>query len=636
MKKKSFKAESARLLDLMINSIYTNRDIFLREIISNASDAVDKLRYISLTDESVREKCGELCINIKLDKEARTVTVSDNGIGMDGKEIEENLGTIAKSGSLAFKKELSEKESDESGNADIIGQFGVGFYSAFMVADEVTVITKKYNSDIAYKWVSSGCDGYTVTECEKDGCGTDIIMHIKPDTDDEKYSEYLDSYRISGLIKQYSDYIRYPIKAEVERTENTAAEGEEPKYETVKKLETLNSMVPIWQRPKSEVSDEECNSYYKDKFTDFSDPMLTVRVNADGLVSYKAMLFIPSRVPYGYFTKEFEKGLQLYSSGVLIMDKCEQLLPDHFRFVKGVVDTQDLSLNISREMLQNDRQLKTIAQSIEKKIKSELKKLLENDPEKYAEFWKNFGIQIKYGVVSDYGLHKDAVMELLVFSSSDSDKLTTLKDYVGRMKEDQKYIYYVCGESAEKIAALPQTELCRDKGYEMLYLTDDVDEFVVNGIGKFEDKEFKAVDAEDSGLLSDEEKKKSEEIRESNKELCEFVKNAVGDEIASCVVSDKLKTHPVFLSTTGPVTLEMEKYFAMMPGDEQKPKAEKVLELNPEHPIFETLKNAFETDKDKAEKLARILSAQARLIAGLPVSDAVGYCDSVCNILAGK
>lgn len=636
MKKKSFKAESARLLDLMINSIYTNRDIFLREIISNASDAVDKLRYISLTDESVREKCGELCISIKLDKEARTITVSDNGIGMDGKEIEENLGTIAKSGSLAFKKELSEKESDESGNADIIGQFGVGFYSAFMVADEVTVITKKYNSDIAYKWVSSGCDGYTVTECEKDGCGTDIIMHIKPDTDDEKYSEYLDSYRISGLIKQYSDYIRYPIKSEVERTENTAAEGEEPKYETVKKIETLNSMVPIWQRPKSEVSDEECNSYYKDKFTDFSDPMLTVRVNADGLVSYKAMLFIPSRVPYGYFTKEFEKGLQLYSSGVLIMDKCEQLLPDHFRFVKGVVDTQDLSLNISREMLQNDRQLKTIAQSIEKKIKSELKKLLENDPEKYAEFWKNFGIQIKYGVVSDYGLHKDAVMELLVFSSSASDKLTTLKDYVGRMKEDQKYIYYACGESAEKIAALPQTELCRDKGYEMLYLTDDVDEFVVNGIGKFEDKEFKAVDAEDSGLLSDEEKKKSEEIRESNKELCEFVKNAVGDEIASCVVSDKLKTHPVFLSTTGPVTLEMEKYFAMMPGDEQKPKAEKVLELNPEHPIFETLKNAFETDKDKAEKLARILSAQARLIAGLPVSDAVGYCDSVCNILAGK
>ncbi len=636
MEKKSFKAESERLLDLMINSIYTNKDIFLREIISNASDAVDKLHYISLTDESVREKCGEFGISIKLDKEARTITVSDNGIGMDGKEIEENLGTIAKSGSLTFKKELAEKENAENGSADIIGQFGVGFYSAFMVADEVTVITKKYNSDTAYKWVSSGCDGYTVTECEKDGCGTDIIMHIKPDTDDEKYSEHLDSYRISGLIKQYSDYIRYPIKAEVERTENTAAEGEEPKYETVKRIETLNSMVPIWQRPKSEVSDEECNRYYKDKFMDFSDPMLTVRVNADGLVSYKAMLFIPSKVPYGYFTKEFEKGLQLYSSGVLIMDKCEQLLPDHFRFVKGVVDTQDLSLNISREMLQNDRQLKTIAQSIEKKIKSELKKLLENDPEKYAEFWKNFGIQIKYGVVSDYGLHKDAVMDLLVFRSSDSDKFTTLKDYVGRMKEEQKYIYYACGESAEKIAALPQTELCRDKGYEMLYLTDDVDEFVVNGIGKFEDKEFKAVDAEDSGLLSDEEKKKSDEIRESNKELCEFVKNAVGDEIASCVVSDKLKTHPVFLSTTGSVTLEMEKYFAMMPGDEQKPKAEKVLELNPEHPIFETLKNAFETDKDKAEKLAKILSAQARLIAGLPVSDAVGYCDSVCDILAGK
>lgn len=636
MRKKSFKAESERLLDLMINSIYTNKDIFLREIVSNASDAVDKMHYISLTDESVREKCGEFCINIAVDKEARTITVSDNGIGMDGKEIEENLGTIAKSGSLAFKKELEAKENGEREAADIIGQFGVGFYSAFMVADEVTVVTKKYDSDTAYKWVSSGCDGYTVTECEKETAGTDIIMHIKPDTDDEKYSEYLDYYRISGLIKQYSDYIRYPIKMETETTKNTAADGEEPKYEKVSEIRTLNSMVPIWQRPKSEVTDEECNEYYKEKFMDFSDPMLTVRVNADGLVSYKAMLFVPSKVPYGYFTKEFEKGLQLYSSGVLIMDKCEQLLPDHFRFVKGVVDTQDLSLNISREMLQNDRQLKTIAQNIEKKIKSELKKLLENDADKYAEFWKNFGIQIKYGVVSDYGLHKDAVMDLLVFRSSDSEKLTTLKGYVERMKEDQKYIYYACGESAEKIAALPQTELCRDKGYEILYLTDDVDEFVVNGIAKFEEKEFKAVDAEDSGLLTEEEKKKADEARESNKELCEFVKNAVGDEIASCIISDKLKSHPVFLSTTGAVTLETEKYFAMMPGDEPKPKAEKVLELNPEHPIFEVLKNAFENDKPKAEKIAKVLSAEARLIAGLPVADAVDFCDTVCDMIVGK
>lgn len=634
MKKKSFKAESKRLLDLMINSIYTNRDIFLREVISNASDAVDKLHYISLTDESVREKCGEFGIFITVDKDARTVTVSDNGIGMNEKELEENLGTIAKSGSLAFKKELS--ESDNTDGADIIGQFGVGFYSAFMVSDEVTVITKKYDSDVAYKWTSGGCDGYTVEECEKPTVGTDVIMHIKADTDDEKYSEYLDSYRLSGLVKQYSDYIRYPIKMEMETTKNTAAEGEEPKYEKVSEVQTLNSMVPIWQRPKNEVSDAECAEYYKEKFMDFADPALTIRINADGLVSYKAMLFVPSKVPYGYFTKDFEKGLQLYSSGVLIMDKCEQLLPDHFRFVKGVVDTQDLSLNISREMLQNDRQLKTIAQNIEKKIKSELKKMQENEPEKYAEFWKNFGIQVKYGVVSDYGIHKDSVMDLLVFNSSESDKLTSLKDYVGRMKDGQKYIYYACGESVEKIAALPQTELCRDKGYEMLYLTDDVDEFVVTGIGKFEDKEFKAVDAEDSGLISDEEKKKTEEARESNKELCEFVKTAVGDGISSCVISDKLKSHPVFLSASGQISLEMEKYFASMPGDEPKPKAEKVLELNPEHPVFEVLKNAYENDKEKAGKIAKVLNVQARLIAGLPIDNAVEYCDTICDILAGK
>lgn len=631
MRKKSFKAESKRLLDLMINSIYTNKDIFLREIISNASDAVDKLHYISLTDASVREKCGDLGIFLTVDKENRTLTVSDNGVGMSEKELEENLGTIAKSGSLAFKKELSESENSDS--ADIIGQFGVGFYSAFMVADKVTVITKKYDSDVAFKWTSEGCDGYTVEECKKTSVGTDIIMHIKDDSEEEKYSQYLEQYTITELISRYSDYIRYPIKMETEKTKNVAAEGEEAKYEKVREVETLNSMVPIWQRSKSEVSDEECAQYYKEKFMDFSDPALTIRVNADGLVSYKAMLFIPSKVPYGYFTKDFEKGLQLYSSGVLIMDKCEQLLPDHFRFVKGVVDTEDLSLNISRELLQNDRQLKVIAGNIEKKIKSELLKMQQNDPEKYASFWRNFGIQVKYGIVSDYGFHKDAVMDLLVFHSSDSDKLTTLKDYVARMKEGQQYIYYAVGDSVEKIAALPQTELCREKGYEMLYLTDDVDEFVMSGIMKFEDKEFKSVDAEDSGLLSEDEKKKSEEIKTQNKDLCEFVKNAIGDEIVSCVVSDKLKTKPVFLSTTGAVTLEMEKYFAMMPGDEHKPKAEKVLELNPEHPVFATLKDAFQNDKEKAEKIARVLHASARLIAGLPVDDAVDFCDTVCEFL---
>ena len=631
MRKKSFKAESKRLLDLMINSIYTNKDIFLREIISNASDAVDKLHYISLTDASVREKCSDLGIFLAVDKENRTLTVSDNGVGMSEKELEENLGTIAKSGSLAFKKELS--ESENSDGADIIGQFGVGFYSAFMVADKVTVITKKYDSDVAFKWTSEGCDGYTVEECEKTSVGTDIIMHIKDDSPEEKYSQYLEQYTITELISRYSDYIRYPIKMETEKTKNVATEGEEAKYEKVREVETLNSQVPIWQRSKSEVSDEECAKYYKEKFMDFSDPALTIRVNADGLVSYKAMLFIPSKLPYGYFTKDFEKGLQLYSSGVLIMDKCEQLLPDHFRFVKGVVDTEDLSLNISRELLQNDRQLKVIAGNIEKKIKSELLKMQQNDPEKYAEFWRNFGIQVKYGVVSDYGFHKDAVMDLLVFHSSDSDKLTTLKDYVARMKEGQQYIYYAVGDSVEKIAMLPQTELCREKGYEMLYLTDDVDEFVISGIMKFEDKEFKAVDAEDSGLLSEDEKKKADETREANKELCEFVKNAIGDEIVSCIVSDKLKTKPVFLSTTGAVTLEMEKYFAMMPGDEHKPKAEKVLELNPEHPVFATLKDAFLNDKEKAEKIARVLHVSARLIAGLPVDDAVDFCDTVCEFL---
>ncbi len=558
------------------------------------------------------------------------MTVSDNGIGMDEKELEENLGTIAKSGSLAFKSQLENTE-----DADIIGQFGVGFYSAFMVAEKVTVVTRKYNSDVALKWVSEGCDGYTIEECQKDTLGTDIIMQIKPDTDEDKFSQYLDTYTIQGLIKQYSDYIRYPIKMEIETTKNVASEGEEAKYEKVKEIKTLNSMVPIWARPKSEVSDEDCAEYYKSKFMDFSDPLLTIRQNADGLVSYKAMLFVPSKVPYGYFTKDFEKGLQLYSSGVLIMDRCEQLLPDHFRFVKGVVDTADLSLNISRELLQNDRQLKVIAGGIEKKIKSELKKLMENEPEKYAEFWKNFGIQIKYGVVSDYGIYKDAVMDLLVFRSSNGDGLTTLKDYVSRMPESQQFIYYLSGESAEKIAQLPQAELCRDKGYEILYLTDDVDEFVVSGIGKFEEKEFKSVDAEDSGLVSEDEKKALEGTRETNKELCEFVKTAIGDDISSCVISEKLKSKPVFLSTTGPVTLEMEKYFSLMPDDgNPKPKAEKVLELNPSHAVFKALKNAFETDKEKAEKIAKVLNCNARLIAGLPIDNAVEFCDIVAEILS--
>ncbi len=631
MRKKNFKAESKRLLDLMINSIYTNKDIFLREIISNASDAVDKLHYLSLTDESLRSDTAELGITVTLDKNERTITVSDNGIGMTAEELEENLGTIAKSGSLKFKEQIKAEDTDNA--AEIIGQFGVGFYSAFMVADKVTVITKKYDSDVAFRWTSEGCDGYTIEECAKDFRGTDIIMHIKEDTADEKYSEYLEQFKISSLIRQYSDYIRYPICMDMERTENVAKEGEEPKYEMVVKRETLNSMVPIWQRSKSEVSDEECNEYYKEKFMDFSDPVCTIRVSAEGLVSYKAMLFVPSTLPYGYFTKDFEKGLQLYSNGVLIMDKCEELLPDHFRFVKGVVDSPDLSLNISREILQHDRQLKTIAANIEKKIKTELLKILNNDPEKYAAFWRNFGVQVKYGAVSDFGMHKDAVKNLLVFHSSETGALTTLKDYVARMKEGQQFIYYACGDSVESIAALPQTELCLDKGYEMLYLTEDVDEFVVQSLNNFDEKEFKSVAAEDAGLKSEEEKKETEEKREKYKELCDFVKETLGDQIAECVISDKLKSHPVFISAKGQITLEMEKYFAAVPGDDHKPKAEKVLELNPDHAVFKALEDAFNNDKQKAENIAKILGDSARLIAGLPVEDAVGFCDKVCELI---
>lgn len=630
MRKKSFKAESKRLLDLMINSIYTHKEIFLREIISNASDALDKLHYISLTDQSAREKAAELSVFIAVNKDVRTITISDNGVGMNEEELENNLGIIANSGSFKFKQDLDEKDDAKN---DIIGQFGVGFYSAYMIADEVTVITKRYDSDVAYKWNSTGADGYTIEECEKFGVGTDIIMHIKPDTDDEKYSQYLEDYRIRSLVKKYSDYIHYPIKMETEHTENTAAEGQEPKYEKVKAVETLNSMVPVWQRSKSEVSDQECAAYYKEKFGDMSDPAAVIRVSAEGVVSYKAMLFIPGSVPFGYYTKEFEKGLQLYSSGVLIMDKCAELLPDYFRFVKGVVDSQDLSLNISREVLQHDHQLKVIATNIEKKIKSELNKLLNNDFDSYLKFWKNFGTQIKYGVVSDYGMHKDVLQDFLIFYSSEQEGLVTLKSYVERMKDGQKYIYYACGESAAKIAALPQTELCREKGYEMLYLTDDVDEFVIQSLQKFEDKEFRSVSAEDAELQSDEEKEKTEKQREENKDLLEFVKDTLKDNIENAIVSDKLKTHPVFISTQGPITIEMEKYFASIPGEDQKPKAAKVLELNAEHKAFAALKNAYEADKNKAAQYVKILYNQACLIAGLPIENPVEYCDMICTLM---
>ncbi len=593
MEKKDFKAESKRLMELMINSIYTHKEIFLREIISNASDALDKLHFISLTDEKAQQ-LPELYISITADKESRTLKVSDNGIGMNREELEENLGTIAKSGSLQFKNELSEDEK-----TDIIGQFGVGFYSAFMVADEVTVISRKYDSDKAYVWKSEGADGYTINEAQKDNCGTDIIMHLREDSEDEDYCQYLESYKIQSLIKKYSDYISYPIKMEVESSVNTANEGEEPRYEKVREIKTLNSMVPIWRRNKNEVTQEDYNNFYKDN---------------------------------GYYTKESEKGLQLYSNGVMIMDKCEQLLPDYFRFVKGVVDSQDLSLNISRELLQHDRQLKIIAKNIEKKIKSELSKLLKNSPEKYEKFWKAFGLQIKYGIASSYGMNKDILQDLLVFRSSSADGYTTLADYVSRMPESQKYIYYACGDTDERIKALPQTELCREKGYEFLYFTDEIDEFVAKTLINYDGKTILSIASDMAELQSDEEKEKTEKQAEENKDLLEFVTNTLGGRIKKAVISKNLKSHPVCLSADGAVSIEMEKYFAQIPGSEPKPKADKVLELNAEHSAFEALKNAFGSDKSKAEKLAKILYSQAALIAGLQIDNPVEFCDLVCEL----
>lgn len=630
MEKKTFKAESQRLLDLMINSIYTHKEIFLREIISNASDAIDKLHFVSLTDEAARQKMAETpAINIYTDKENNTLTVVDDGIGMSYEELEDNLGTIARSGSLQFKQQLDEKEK-----SDIIGQFGVGFYSAFMVADKVTVITKRYDSDKAYKWTSDGVDGYAIEECEKDKIGTEIIMHLKPDTDDEKYSSYLEEYMLKSLIKKYSDYIRHPIIMEVSSSVNTAKEGEDPKWETVKSRETINSMVPIWQRPKSEVSDEDCNNYYKESFGGFSDPLATIRVSAEGVVSYKAMLFIPGELPYNYYTREYKRGLQLYSNGVLIMDKCEQLLPEYFGFVKGVVDSPDLSLNISRELLQHDRQLSIIAKNIEKKIKNELKKILDTDMDKYESFWKNFGRHVKYGAASDYGMHKNAVEELLVFYSSNDGKLTTLESYVSRMPESQKYIYYACGDSVAKISALPQMELALNKGYEILYFTEDVDEFVAQSLVAYKDKPFKSITAEDSELQSEDEKKDTEQKQQDNKELLNFIKESLSGKITKAVISSKLVSHPVCLSTEGSVSIEMEKYFANMPGNENKPTSSKVLELNPDHSAFAALKEAYSSgDKEKAAKYSEILYNQALLIAGLPIEDTTKYCDLICSLM---
>ena len=637
MAKKQFKAESKRLLDLMINSIYTHKEIFLRELISNASDAEDKLAYKALTDDQVPVDRKDLKITIVPDKEMRTLTVSDNGVGMTREELENNLGTIAKSGSFQFKQDLAKEEKGE--DIDVIGQFGVGFYSAFMVADHVTVVSRAYGSDEAWMWQSDGADGYTVTQCEKDAPGSDVIMHLKANADEENYDQYLKTYKLQELIKKYSDYIRYPIVMEVEdyrQKEKPADAGDDykPEWETVKEWKTINSMVPLWQRQKSKVTAEEYNAFYKEKFMDWQDPLAVVHTSAEGAVTYKAMLYIPQKAPYDFYTREYQKGLQLYSSGVLIMDKCADLLPDYFRFVKGVVDSPDFSLNISREVLQHDRQLKVIASALEKKIKGELVKLQKEDPEKYEQFWTAFGSQIKYGVVADYGAHKDNLKDLLLFWSSKEGKNTTLEAYQGRMAEEQPYYYYACGESVDKIAKLPQVERIMDKGYEILYCTEDVDDFVMQALGEIDGKKFKSATAEDALPQTEEEKKAAEEKAEEGKPVLEAVKAALGDQVKEVRLSKILKSGACCLSADGPVSLEMERYMRKMEGGEHM-KAERVLELNADSAPYAALKKAVDAgDQDTVEKYAKLLYGQALLLADLPLEDPAEYAQLVCSLMA--
>ncbi len=623
---KQFKAESKRLLDLMINSIYTHKEIFLRELISNASDAIDKLYYRSLSENLTGVSREDFSIDLAIDKEARILTVEDNGIGMTKEELENNLGVIAKSGSLAFKKENEAKE-----DIDIIGQFGVGFYSAFMVADCVTVESRAFGADEAWCWESRGSQGYTIEPCEKAGHGTRIVLHIKENADGESYDEFLEPYRIQGIVKKYSDYIRYPIKMEMERSR--LKEGSDKEYETYTEVETLNSMVPLWKKNKSELTDEDYNSFYKEKFFDFEDPLKVIHSSTEGAATYNALLFIPARAPYNYYSREYEKGLQLYASGVLIMDKCPDLLPDYFSFVKGLVDSQDLSLNISREMLQHDRQLKVIASRLEKKIKSELLAMLNNDREKYETFYKNFGLQLKYGVYSDYGRNKEILQDLLLFYSSSEKKLVTLAEYVGRMKEDQKYIYYACGESTDKLEKLPQTEMVKDKGYEILYMTDDVDEFAVKMLRESGGKEFRSVSANDLGFDSPEEKEEEEKQAEANKDLFAFMTEALDGKVKAVRLSKRLKTHPVCLASEGELSLEMEKVLNAMPTD-NKVKAERVLEINENHPIFAALTALYTDDKEKLKAYTELLYTQALLIEGMSIEDPVDFSNKICALMS--
>ena len=637
MENKQFKAESKRLLDLMINSIYTNKEIFLRELISNASDAIDKLYYRSLTDKNVKVNKDDLYIRVTPNKEARTLTIEDNGCGMSKEELEENLGTIAKSGSLAFKEAAKAKENAEKDDdVNIIGQFGVGFYSAFMVASKVRVESKCYGAEKAYAWESEGAEGYTIDECDKSDFGTKIILTLKADTDDEKYSDFLAEYKIEELIRKYSDYIRYPIKMEVEHeheVEQPEGEKKEPKFEKVRHDEILNSMIPIWKKNKSEVSDEDYNNFYQEKFGDYQKPLKVIRTSVEGDVSYTALLYIPSHTPYDYYTKDFKRGLQLYSNGVLIMDKCEDLLPDCYGFVRGLVDSPDLSLNISREMLQHDRQLKIIAKNLDKKIKSELLDMLHKNREDYEKFFTTFGTTLKFGVYNDFGLNKDNLKDLLMFHSSTENKLVTLDEYVDRMKEGQDKIYYACGETVDKIELLPQVEAVKEKGYEILYLTENIDEFVVQVLMEHKEKKFINVCANDVDLDTDEEKEALKKENEENKEMFTLMKETIGEGVQEVRFTHRLKNHPVCLTSEGALSVEMEKVINSMPND-QKVKAQTALEINDSHPIAQKIKDLYANDKEALKKYTQVLYAQARLIEGLPVENPTQISNLICEIIA--
>ncbi|GED31968.1 molecular chaperone HtpG [Brevibacillus centrosporus] len=625
MEKKQFQAESKRLLEMMINSIYTQKEIFLRELISNASDAIDKMYYRALTDDSLVFDKDSYYIKVIADKDNRTLTIRDTGIGMTADELESHLGVIAKSGSLAFKKENETKDGHT-----IIGQFGVGFYSAFMVADVVTVISRAVGSDTAYKWESTGADGYTIEPAAKDAVGTDIILKIKENTEDENYDEYLDEYRLKAIIKKYSDFIRYPIKMDV--SSSRLVEGSESEYEEVTEETRINSMVPIWRKNKSELTDDDYEQFYQEKRYGFDKPLKHLHVSADGAVVYQAILFIPENIPFDFYSKEYEKGLELYANGVLIMNKCADLLPDYFSFVKGMVDSESLSLNISREMLQHDRQLKLIAKNIQSKIKNLLQTMLKNEREKYEQFYQAFGRQLKFGVYSDFGMNKDVLQDLLLFTSSKDKKLVTLDEYVSRMPEDQKYIYYASGESNERIEKLPQTELVLEKGYEILYFTEDIDEFAVKMLQKYKDKEFKSVSSGDLGIEADDNDKNTDAENEANKELFDYMKNLLAGKVSNVRASKRLRSHPVCLTTEGEITIEMEKILNAMPNNPSV-KADKVLEINVNHDVFQSLKAALANDKEKLDLYTALLYNQALLIEGLPLQDPVEFTNDICKIM---